>query len=302
MKNNKTGLVIGIIIIIVLGWYFFIKKSDYVIHFKAKTATGTVFQGIKEWAKNQQKADNEIYTTLESKNYGFIKQKMTKGNAEFEYIWEITSDNDSTSTVNVGIKEMHHSLYNRLTAPFIATPFKTKEIKKVTDFRNGLNDHLKTLKVKIDGEGSSPAVFVAYINLKSVMQEKAQTMIGNDAQVMTYLSTNKIKPIGRPYVEVVNWDLDNETLDFNYCFPIAANTKYVADKHIKFKTIPAYKGLKATYYGNYRTSDRGWFALLDYAERHNIKLKNLPLENFMANPFNGGNEIEWETKIIIPFQ
>ena len=25
------------------------------------------------------------------------------------------------------------------------------------------------------------------------------------------------------------------------------------------------------------------------------------VENFLANPFNGGNELEWETKIIIPF-
>jgi hypothetical protein len=30
---------------------------------------------------------------------------------------------------------------------------------------------------------------------------------------------------------------------------------------VKFKTIPAVKGLQATYYGNFRTSDRAWFAV-----------------------------------------
>ncbi len=62
------------------------------------------------------------------------------------------------------------------------------------------------------------------------------------------------------------------------------------------------KGLKATYYGNFRTSDRAWFALQDYAERNNLQLEHRVLEHFLANPFNGGEELEWETKVIIPFQ
>ncbi len=26
-----------------------------------------------------------------------------------------------------------------------------------------------------------------------------------------------------------------------------------------------------------------------------------PLEHFLSNPFDGGNELDWEAKIIIPF-
>ena len=127
-------------------------------------------------------------------------------------------------------------------------------------------------------------------------------MIEFDADIVGYLERKKIKIIGfRPYLEVVNWDKDKETVSFNYCFPIPKNTKYIPDAKVKFKTIPAVKGLKATYFGNYRTSDRAWFAILDYAKRNNIDLKNNVLEHFLANPFNGGNELEWETKIIIPF-
>jgi effector-binding domain-containing protein len=59
--------------------------------------------------------------------------------------------------------------------------------------------------------------------------------------------------------------------------------------------------LKATYYGNFRTSDRAWFALMDHAKKHNLKLENKVLEHFLSNPFNGGEELQWETKIIIPF-
>jgi effector-binding domain-containing protein len=145
-------------------------------------------------------------------------------------------------------------------------------------------------------------MFVAYISLKSVLQEKAQTMLEYDPKIVGYLDRNKIKIIGyRPYLEITDWDEDKEIVNFNYCFPIPKYTKYVPDRNVKFKTITALKGLQATYFGNYRTSDRAWFALLDYAKKHDHKLENKPLEHFLANPFNGGNELEWETKIIIPF-
>lgn len=69
---------------------------------------------------------------------------------------------------------------------------------------------------------------------------------------------------------------------------------------MKFKTIAPIKGLRASYFGNFRTSDRAWFALMDYAKRKGVGLENKPLEHFLANPFNGGDELSWETQIIIP--
>ncbi|KIA87318.1 hypothetical protein [Flavobacterium sp. AED] len=299
--RKKIILGFSAFFLVFLTWYLFIKKSDYSISFKVNTATGTIFQGIQEWSATQLVNQKENYSILENRNFDFIKQEMKKGNVHMEYIWEMNSIDDSITAVTVGIKDLNNSLFNRLTAPFYGTSFKVEQIKKITDFRNGLKNHIGNFKVKIDGEGSSKEIFVAYINLKSVLQEKAQTMIANDAVITGFLQQNNIKIIGKPYVEIENWNLDKETLDFNYCFPIDKNTKAIQDKEVKFKTIPALKGLTATYYGNFRTSDRAWFALLDYAKNHNSKLENKPLENFLANPFNGGDELEWETKIIIPF-
>lgn len=300
MNTKIKGSIIAISIVF-LGWYFLLKQSDYIISFKAKTTTGTISQGVQEWASNQNKVGKEVATVLEKKGYEYLKLELSKGTHKEVYDWEITSLNDSVSEVNVGIKELGHSLFNRLTAPFIDTPFKKEQIAKVTDFKNGLEQHLKAFKVKIEGEGTSKAEFVAYIKLTSIMSEKAQTMIGNDAIITGYLQRNNIKIIGHPYVEVVNWDREKEILEFNYCFPVSKNIIQVPDSKVKFKMIPALKGLKATYNGNFRTSDRAWFAILDYAKRKNIQLENKVLENFLANPFNGGNELEWQTKIIIPF-
>jgi effector-binding domain-containing protein len=300
--NNKLKLLLVIVLLSFLGWYFLLKQSDYTITFKANAATGTISQGIMEWTMIRSKKQNETYTVLEKRNFDFIKQQMKKGNEELIYTWDMKSINDSTTNVTIGIKDLNHSFYNRLTAPFISTKFRTEQIDKIKSFKVGLEDHIDDFKIRIDGEGSSKEMFVAYISLKSVLQEKAQTMLEYDPKIVGYLDRNKIKIIGyRPYLEITDWDEDKEIVSFNYCFPIPKNTKYVPDSNVKFKTIAALKGLQATYFGNYRTSDRAWFALLDYAKKHDHKLENKPLEHFLANPFNGGNELEWETKIIIPF-
>jgi effector-binding domain-containing protein len=299
--RKKIIIVLSVLFSLSLVWYLFVKESDYCISFKVNTATGTVFQGIQEWSAIQHQKHDENYTILEKRNFDFIKHEMKKGNTQFEYTWDIKSINDSVTKVSVGIKELNHGLYNKLTAPFFDTSFKKEQIEKITDFKKGLSEHIKSYKVKIEGEGTSEETFVAYINLKSVLQEKAQNMIMSDAGITGFLFNNKIKIIGRPYLEITNWNLESETIDFNYCFPIDKDTKAIANETVKFKTLPALKGLKATYYGNFRTSDRAWFALLDYAKKNNIKLQKKVLEHFLANPFNGGNELEWETKIIIPF-
>jgi effector-binding domain-containing protein len=299
--KKKIGIFCSVVLFLFLGWYFGIKASDYTITFTAKAASGTVFQGIQEWSNIQKQKRKEHFTVVEKNNFDYLKQQMTVGDTAYTYVWEITPLNDSVSKVSVGINENGKSWYNKITAPFFATKFRTEQIRKVKDLREGLNEHLKNLKVRIDGDGTSKPVYVAYIQLKSVLQEKAQTMIGNDAAITGFLYTHKIKIIDRPYVEIVDWDLDTEAIVFNYCFPIDPSTKAIVDANVKFKTIPALKGLKATYYGNFRTSDRAWFALMDYAKKHDLKIKNTALEHFLANPFNGGEELEWETQIIMPF-
>lgn len=299
--SKKIIIALSFLFSLFLVWYLLLKETDYCISFKVKAATGTVFQGIQEWSNAQGLKDSEKYVILEKRNFDFIKQEMTKKEVQMHYTWDITSINDSVTKVNVGIKDLNHSWYNKVTAPFFNTEFKEEQIKKISDFKKGLSEHLKNFKVRIDGEGESEQTFVAYINLKSVLQEKARYMIANDALITGFLFENQIKIIGRPYLEIVKWDLDKETIDFNYCFPVEKPTNNIVNDVVKFKTLPVVKGLKATYYGNFRTSDRAWFALFDYAKKNNLILENKVLEHFLSNPFNGGEELQWETKIIIPF-
>lgn len=301
-RKNKIIALVCLLIIPVLIWYFCLKQSDYNITFKEKAASQTIFQGIDEWTKDRFKTNNEKYTTIQKSNFDLYKQELNINDTNYEYIWKTSPVNDSITAINVGISEKNKSFFNRISVPFFNTKFKIEQLSKITDFKKGLEDHLKNFRITNIGIGKSPETFVAYIKLKSVLQEKAQTMIGSDAVITGFLYRNKIKIIGKPYVQVENWNLENEQIEFNYCFPVDKNTKIVEDSLIKFKTIAAIDGLTASYFGNFRTSDRAWFKIMDYAKKYNYKIENKPLENFLANPFNGGTELSWETKIIIPFK
>ena len=76
----KNKFIIGFTLLfsVFLIWYLFIKENDYTISFTVKAATGTVFQGINEWSTIRLEKEKEIYKTIDSKNFDFIQQRMTK--------------------------------------------------------------------------------------------------------------------------------------------------------------------------------------------------------------------------------
>lgn len=300
MSKKLIRSILGVSLIVFLVWYFGFKKSDYTIQFKTKAATGTVYSGVLDWFETYKKTDSLTYKVINNNLYNKLEVELKKDGKTFLYSYDIEKINDSISELTIDISEKGNGFYNKLTAPFFSTEFKTKQIQLIKNFKDGLTDHLSKLKVKLTGNKSSKPVFVAYINLNSIQEEKAQTMIMNDHFITTYLREKKIKIIGTPYLEILNWDKESKKLNFNYCFPIEANANYIPDSKVKFKTIPVIKGLGATYYGNYRTSDRAWYSILDYAQKNNIKIQDKVIEHFFANPFNGGNELEWKTEIIIP--
>ncbi|MEO0058776.1 MAG: hypothetical protein RLZZ312_423 [Bacteroidota bacterium] len=302
--KKKTILFLTISVLLFAYWYLIRKDADYIITFKEKANAGTILQGIEEWNAAQAKSDNEKFEVTTKRLYKNLRTKVISKTDTLLYDWEILSENDSISKVILGVSNQNKSksILNRLQIPLGISDFKTQEIAKVTNFRKGLSEHLQKFKVQFVGNAVSDEVFVAYISLESVMQEKAQTMIGNDNIITEFLYKNKINITGIPYVEVTEWNQQKERLKFNYCFPVDKNTPIIADNRVKFKTLKSIKGLKATYFGNFRTSDRAWFTILDQAKKQKLVLNQLPREHYLNNPFYGGNELEWKTEVFMPYK
>ena len=80
--------------------------------------------------------------------FSWINEDVTIDSLNINFDWKFNSLNDSTSLVKIGLTENQNSLFNRLTAPFIATKFKRASLKVIKDFKTGMDFQLKE-KIKV---------------------------------------------------------------------------------------------------------------------------------------------------------
>lgn len=294
---KKISSAIGILLFVFLGWYLLIKPYDYRVTFKVKTTAGTINQTLKIWNVGLENS-----TPINQESLSELTQNIKINDSTFRYQWSINSLNDSVSKVKVYIKDIDHSMANKISIPFYNTDFEKRTLKTVSDFTDKLLEHLKKIKVKVDGESFSRSTYCAYIPMKGLQVEKARGMMKNYSLLTQVLSADQVKMNGTPFVEVTDWNQQNDSIEYHFCFPIIKSDSLPKHPLIQYKQYQGVKALKATYNGNYITSDRAWYALLEYADRNNIAIENKPVEVFNNNPNFGGNELRWEAEIYMPIK
>jgi len=294
---KKISAIIGFVLAGFLLWYFIIKPYDYLVTFKVKTSAGTINQTIKLW--NTSIAN---LNPVKQENIANLSQQIEVNDSIHNYKWSISSVNDSISKVNVYVTDKEHSFANRISIPFGTTDFEKRIEYSVTDFIAKLKEHLKKIKVTVAGIDTTRSTYAAYISMKGLQIEKARGMMQNYSLLTSILSAENITMNGTPFVEITNWNTQNDSIAYNFCFPVIKNDSLPVDSRIQYKQYNGAKALKATYNGNYITSDRAWYALVDYAENNDIKIDKKPLEVFYSNPNFGGDELQWKAEIFMPIK
>ncbi|MBC8766540.1 AraC family transcriptional regulator [Arenibacter sp. BSSL-BM3] len=281
-----------------LVWYLFLRPYDYSVSIKSKTFPGTINQSIKLWGNA-----NKNTVLLKQKDFLTIDQQLLFNDSIFQYQWRITPINDSTSKIGVYIKDVDHSLMNKLSIPFSDTNFEKRTKRTILEFNDMLNEHIEKFRVTVvDTLQQLPETYCAYIPLKASQLSKAKGMMQNYPILSTVLVDNNVELNGRPFLEITNWDREVDSISYNFCYPIIKSDSLPQNGIIKYKKFNGFKALKAVYNGNYITSDRAWYALLNYAEKNGIKVSETPVEVFFNNPNIGGNEIEWIAEIYMPLK
>ena len=192
----------------------------------------------------------------------------------------------------------------KLRKYFFKTKFKTTILDLVKNYKAGVDFILKEkFKVHSISEDTIPKMTYAFVSLKKIkMRDKASLMMQNNGTILSFFKQHDIEKNGFPFVLVDSWDLLENTIDFKYCFPVRQKDSFPESLEIKFAETNPRKALKAIYNGNYINSDRGWFALHEYAKRHEIEIENTPLEIFYNNPFVDSIELDWVAEIYIPIK
>ncbi|WP_281541415.1 AraC family transcriptional regulator [Maribacter aestuarii] len=294
MKKLSIGF--ATVLIIGLGWYLFLKPQDYRINVKANTFPGTINQTLKLWSGT---LENESEITQNNSLLNLI-QNIKFGDSLHKYEWSIQRLTDSTSKITVDVTDLKNSVFNRIKIPFSDTDFEKRSRKTVTDFIEKLNEHRENFKVTIQGEEQLQSTYCACVSLEGPQFDKAAGMMRSFPFINSVLVQNGLELNGVPFIEVTQWNMEKDSIAYNFCYPIIQSDSLPFIKGIFYQTFQGKKALKAIYNGNYITSDRAWYALLDYAEKNNIKAENKPVEFFFNNPNMGGNELRWKAEVFLP--
>ncbi|WP_282051375.1 AraC family transcriptional regulator [Maribacter aquivivus] len=283
------------IISIALLWYFFIKPQDYQIRVVGKANPGTINQALKAWNKTLPEASirqlNDIST---------LEQMIVSGDSTHIYKWNISPITDSTSQIVVDVKDANFSLSNKIAIPFSDTNFEKQSRKTVTDFIESLNVHRKEFKVTFMGKDELPSTYCACVEHKSLQSNKAFEMMESYPFINSVIASNGIQVNGVPFIETTDWNMQNDSISFNFCYPIIKTDSLPFIKNLVYKEFIGMKSLKAIYNGNYMTSDRAWYTLLDYAREKNIDIDRKPIEFFFNNPNMGGDALRWKAEVFMP--
>lgn len=294
---KKVLVSLGLLIIAGIVWYLFIKPYDYLVNLKVDAYPGIVNQTIKFW-----NGEIDSAKITESKDFRHVTQIIKYNDSVHRYEWKIIPINDSTSKVKVYVKDLNHSLANKLEIPFKDTDFEKRTRKSLLGFLEILNEHLDDIKVTIEGESETRSTFCACTSNTTSQINKAMGMMKDYPLLNAVLLDNGVELNGPPILEVVDWNRETDSLTFNFCYPIIKSVILPKHPELHYKQLHAKKAIKAVYNGNYITSDRAWYALFNYAKTNDLEVNGLPIEIFYNNPNLGGNAINWKAEIFLPIK
>lgn len=280
-----------------LIWYLFIKPYDYRVTFTAKALPGAVEQTLKLWTASLKKA-----TPVVREGPYHFKSQVQYHDSVFAYEWQIERLNDSVSKVFVYVTDKKHSLHNKLTIPFFDTDFEKRTKSSITEAIEVLQEHIEQFKVTIVGVEDFKSKYCACVPVNGSQLRKGSGMMVNYPFLSDLIGQSNAQLDGTPIIEVTDWNREKDSLAYNFCFPVIKSDSLPQNTKLVYKRLPRKKALKAIYNGSYITSDRAWYALLDYAKKHNINVVEKPLEIFKNNPNMGGNPLKLEAEVFMPIR
>jgi hypothetical protein len=280
-----------------LCWYLFVRPFEFEVKFNAKTTGGDIIQTIRLWGRSFK--NGEI---LEVDSTFGLRQRITLENRSYIYNWKFDNANDSTTRVRIEISEPGKSVVNKVYVPFSDQPIEADSKEVLMRFYEILQSHLKITRVKVEGESQMNSSFCVCRNLETAQTEKANGMMADFPLLTSFIHDTGLTPAGSPMVRVREWSHTKGTLNFDFCFPIVKTDSLPKSDLVEYKEFRSMKALKAVFNGNYITSDRAWYALLEYAERKGYKRAGFPIEYFHNNPNLGWDEETWKADVYLPIE
>jgi effector-binding domain-containing protein len=297
MKKILIFIAFIVLLILIGAAYLLNRPSDYQAHFTVKATPDIVYHNILNWNiwnRNELSCKIDIMSKNPVSN---ISQKVTQIDTTFIFNWEFTKLNDSMTTVRAYVSDPDRKFYNRLTVPFINTRFKIGVRNNLIDIKTRLELMLERFHYKFTGYQHFEKKSCVYINMTSTLRGKARAMMTNVAELNQFVRQNNLILDGNPFLIVHDWKELKDSINFDFCFPIARIDAVPEHPKIKFMTVESMDALKTDFYGNYSITDITWYNLAEEVKKQGYRSNNRLIEVYFNDPHSGGNELEWKAEI-----
>ena len=104
---------------------------------------------------------------------------------------------------------------------------------------------------------------------------------------------------GNPFLVVHDWNESNDSISFDFCFPIIRISAVPEHPKIKFMSVESMDAIKTDFYGNYSITDITWYNLAEEAKKLGYRSNHKLIEVYHSDPHSGGNELEWKAEIYL---
>lgn len=298
MPKKLLALCTVLFLIIAALWYFVWKDYDFSIEFTTKASPALSWSKLTSW-------DFQKINLLEQKKkrvFEELFQEVKLDSTTISLTWNILKGKDSITKIKLGARNPESAFSHRVKL-LLGNDHLRKQIKQEASLiKKSLDADAEATEVRLQGEGFSPEAFCACISNQSKTKEKALEMMATIDHLSSFVVQHDLETKGRPRVEITKWDLQNDEITFNFCFPVKKTTPLPEHPFIFFKTMPAIHSLKAVFNGDYRYSHYAWYELLNDARKNGKEVLYTPLEVFHNNPTLGGNPKDWKTDIYLPLK
>jgi hypothetical protein len=299
---KKTFVSIALILLLALIGYItflFTRPADYQAHFTVKTTPDAAYFHILNWDmwnRSDVRARIDIISKTPVSN---ISQKVTMNDTTLIFNWEFKKLNDSVTLVRAFVSDPGRKIYNRLTAPFMNTPFKKDVRGNLLDIMTRMELMSKTFRYEFTGHHQFEKKSCVYMNLKTTPRGKAGAMISNVTELNQFIRQNNLKLEGPPFLVIHDWDEFKDSISFDFCFPVAETDAIPDHPGIKFMTVESMDAVKTDFYGNYSITDITWYNLAEETKKLGYRSNHKLIEVYFNDPHSGGNELEWKAEIYL---
>lgn len=296
MMRKILWALLGVVVFF-LAYYLFLRPYEFEVKFRAKTLPGDLIETIRIWNRSLENAQ-----IVEVDSFTSVKQNIVLGKRAYTLYWQFDATDDSVTHIAIQMAEKERGLWNKILIPFTNQPIEQDAEKIGTEFYDIVQEHLRITKVRIIGEAVMDSSICVCRSLKTDQIEKANGMMMDYPLLTSFITAHKLQAVGAPLIKVKYWDHNSGTLEYDFCFPIQPVDSLPQNKLVFYRRFGREKALKAEYRGNYITSDRAWYALINYAIKNGYRINGQPVEYFHDNPNLGMNEFHWKTDVYLPIE